>query len=111
MSNIRKPRAGSMQVWPRKRASRQYPRIRSWPASTEKKILGFAGYKVGMTHILHVDNIKTSKSKGEEIFAPVTVVECPPLKVSSIRLYSKTLYGVQTKTQINSKTLDKDLVE
>jgi len=100
-----------MQVWPRKRASRQYPRIRSWPVANEKKILGFAGYKVGMTHILHVDNIKTSKTKGEEIFAPVTVIECPPLKVSSIRLYSKNIHGFQPKTQINSKALDKELVE
>ena len=111
MSNVRKPRAGSMQVWPRVRARRQYPRVRSWATSTEKKALGFAGYKVGMTHIIHVNNIKTSKTKGEEIFCPVTIIECPPLKVSSVRLYSQKNYALQPKTQINSKTLDKNLVE
>ena len=109
MSNVRKPRAGSMQVWPRVRARRQYPRVRSWLNTTEKKALGFAGYKVGMTHIIHVNNIKTSKTKGEEISCPVTILECPPLKVSSIKFYTKTHYGSQTKTQINAKTTDKEL--
>ncbi|HIH39166.1 TPA: 50S ribosomal protein L3 [Candidatus Woesearchaeota archaeon] len=109
MSNVRKPRAGSMQVWPRIRANRQYPRVRSWAPSSEKKPLGFAGYKVGMTHIIHVNNIKTSKTKGEEIFCPVTVIECPPLKVASVRLYSQYAYGSQPKTQFNSKILDKEI--
>ena len=98
-----------MQVWPRIRANRQYPRVRSWAVTNEKKPLGFAGYKVGMTHILHINNIKTSKTKGDEIFCPVTVIECPPLKVASVRLYSQHAYGSQPKTQFNSKILDKEL--
>ncbi len=111
MSNIRQSRHGSMQVWPRKRAKRQYPRVRSWLATNEKKPLGFAGYKVGMTHVMHIDNIKTSKTKGEEIFCPCTIVECPPLKVASVRLYSQNNYGLTPKTQFFSKTLDKNLVQ
>ncbi len=111
MSNVRKPRAGSMQVWPRKRAARQYPKVRAWAQTSEKKALGFAGYKVGMTHTIIVNNIKTSKTKGDEIFCPCTVLECPPLKVAGVKLYSQTIYGFQTKTQINSKSLDKELVE
>lgn len=106
-----KPRAGSMQVWPRKRARRQYPRVRSWLKTNEKKPLGFAGYKVGMTHIMHINNVKTSRTKGEEISCPVTLIECPALKVASIRLYSLTHYGLKPKTQFFSKTLDKNLVE
>lgn len=109
MGNIRQPRHGSMQVWPRKRAKRQYPRVRSWAKTTEKKLLGFAGYKVGMTHVLHVDNVKTSKTKGEDIFCPVTIIECPPLKVASVRLYSLDAYGLTPKTQFNSKILDKEI--
>jgi len=111
MSNIRQPRHGSMQVWPRKRAKRQYPRVRSWLKTDEKKPLGFAGYKVGMTHVIHIDNRKTSKTKSEEIFCPCTVIECPPLKIASIRLYSSTNYGLTPKTQFNAKLLDKDLIE
>jgi large subunit ribosomal protein L3 len=111
MANPRSPRHGSMQVWPRKRARRQYPKVRAWAQVKETKPLGFAGYKAGMTHITHIDNIKTSKTKGEEIFCPVTVLECPPLKVASIRFYVSAYNGIQPKTQINSKNLDKDLLE
>lgn len=111
MANTRKPRSGSMQVWPRKRARRQYPRVRSWAISNEKKALGFAGYKVGMTHVIHIDNAKTSRTKGEEIFCPCTVIECPALKVAAIRLYSSTPYGLQPKTQFFSKILEKNLIE
>lgn len=111
MPNDRHPRHGSMGYWPRKRAQRIYARVRSWAASKDNKLLGFAGYKVGMTHVMHVDNRKTSKTKGEEISCPVTVIECPPLKVASVRLYSSTPYGLQPKTQFTAKILDKELIE
>ncbi len=111
MSNVRRPRHGSMQVWPRKRAARQYPRVRAWASSTEKKPLGFAGYKVGMSHIIYINNAKTSITKGEEISCPVTILECPPLKVAAVRLYSLSSYGFQSKTQFNAKNLDKELLE
>jgi len=82
-----KPRSGSMQFWPRKRAKKETPRVRSWAKSDEPSILGFAGYKAGMTHILFTDNRPNSKTKGEEVSFPVTVIECPPIKIASIRLY------------------------
>ncbi|MEA3414152.1 MAG: 50S ribosomal protein L3, partial [Nanoarchaeota archaeon] len=76
------PRHGSMQFWPRVRASRQYAKIRSLPSVNEAKILGFAGYKAGMTHVMAADTGKTSLTKGETIAVPVTVIECPPMKIS-----------------------------
>ena len=87
MPRARKPRAGSMQFWPRVRAKHSYPRIRSWPINQEVKLLGFAGYKVGMTHLQIKDNRPYTLTKGTEIFFPVTIVECPPLKIASIRFY------------------------
>ena len=90
MPRARKPRAGSMQFWPRVRAKQSYPRIRSWPISQEVKLLGFAGYKVGMTHLQIKDNHPYTLTKGTEIFFPVTIVECPPLKIASIRFYENT---------------------
>ncbi len=99
-----------MQVWPRKRAARAYPRVRSWTTEVkEKKPLGFAGYKVGMTHIMQINNVKTARTKGEEISAPVTILECPPLKVVSIRLYSRDAYGFKPKIQFTAKNVDKEL--
>ncbi len=111
MGNIRGPRMGTMQVWPRKRAVRQYPKVRSWAEVSDKKALGFAGYKVGMTHTLVINNVKTSRTKGEEIFCPVTVLECPPLKVAAVRTYIKKGYGLMAKTEFNAKNVDKELTE
>ena len=71
------PRRGSIQFWPRKRAKSETPRIRHW-LKTNSKILGFAGYKAGMTHIMRKDT-SSSRTKGEIVSDAVTVVECPPL--------------------------------
>ncbi|MBI2548936.1 50S ribosomal protein L3 [Candidatus Woesearchaeota archaeon] len=93
MSKRNAPRRGSLQFWPRVRAKRAYPRVGTWATIPTAKLLGFAGYKVGMTHLLIVDNKSTSKTKGQEIFCPVTVLECPPLKIAALRFYKKTLSG------------------
>ena len=78
MPNKRSPRKGSMQFWPRKKAKRAYARVNSFAQEKEPKLLGFAGYKAGMSHLLVEDNRKTSTTKGEDIFCPVTIIECPP---------------------------------
>ena len=82
-----------MQFWPRKRAKRTFARVRTYPKRVVKddkdvKVLGFAGYKAGMTHVVVKDNKATSKTKGQDIIVPVTVVECPPLKAASLRFYN-----------------------
>ncbi len=79
-----------MQYWPRKRCKRPYARVRSWPESKQTGFLGFAGYKVGMTHFSVLDNDKNSMTKGQEIFMPGTVIECPGIKILSLRFYKKT---------------------
>lgn len=109
MPNIRKPRKGSLQYWPRKRAKRQYAKVRSWAKIKEPKPLGFAGYKVGMTHATIIDNKKTSLTKNQEIFCPLTIIECPPLKSASIRFYKKTNSGSKLVSEIFSENLDKEL--
>lgn len=109
MPRIRTPRQGSMAYWPRKRASDIVARVRTWPVAKDAKLLGFAGYKVGMTHVTVLDNVPTSISKGEEIQLPVTVIECPPLKVAAIRLYKKDAYGLHCAGQIIAEKLDKEL--
>ena len=96
MPDTKKPRKGSMAYWPRKRAKKIYPRIKGWSKHSFNKTLplGFAGYKAGMTHIIGVDNKKTSPTKGEEIRLPVTVIECPPIKILCVRFYKKNAYGL-----------------
>ena len=109
MPNIRKPRKGSLQFWPRKRAKRHYARVRSWAQLKEAKPLGFAGYKVGMTHAMINDNRKTSLTKGEEIFCPITIIECPPIKTASIKFYKKNKDGLKLVSEFFSDKVDKEL--
>lgn len=97
-----------MQFWPRVRSKRHYARIRYWPGSKENKMLGFAGYKVGMTHISFTDPRKNASTKGEVISYPVTVIECPPIKVYGFRVYKKGLLGTTAAKDFTTKT-DKEL--
>jgi large subunit ribosomal protein L3 len=108
MPNKRFSRSGTMQFWPRKRARRQYPRVRAWAKKKESIPLGFAAYKVGMTHLMYTDNKKTSKTKGQDIFCPVTILECPPMKIISVRAYKKDAYGLKVAKEINVAS-DKEL--
>lgn len=98
-----------MQFWPRVRSTLSFPRIRNWPTSSEAKLLGFAGYKIGMTHLLINDNRQHSMTKGKEIFCPVTIIECPPIKTASIRFYKNTKNGLTLVSEIFSDSVDKEL--
>jgi large subunit ribosomal protein L3 len=108
MPNKRKPRAGSMQFYPRVRSRRETARVRSWITAKESKLLGFAGYKVGMTHAIVTDNLPNSLTKGQELFVPLTIIECPPLKIVSIKFY-KILPGEKRVVgEVYADTLDKE---
>ncbi|WP_457548764.1 50S ribosomal protein L3 [Archaeoglobus sp.] len=105
-----KPRRGSLAFSPRKRAKDVIPRIRSWPEyEGEPKLLGFAGYKAGMTHVIMIDDRKNSPTYGEEIVVPVTVLECPPMRVAGIRVYKNTIYGLQIAKEVWTTELDEHL--
>ncbi len=109
MPKTRRPRFGSLQFYPRKRAKKEIARVRSWANLSEPKLLGFAGYKVGMTHAMITDNRKHSMTKGETIFCPITILECPPLKAVSIRFYKKTPDGLKAVSDVFADNLDKEL--
>jgi large subunit ribosomal protein L3 len=82
------PRRGSLQYWPRKRASKILPSV-NWQAISKNNsgLLGFIVYKVGMKSALVKDNTEHSLTKGKKITVPVTIFECPPLKILSVRFY------------------------
>lgn len=84
------PRHGSLSYRPRKRVRRVSGRIRYWPKDvTEPQILGFAGYKVGMTHVILIDDKPNSPWFGREISRAVSIVDTPPMLVASIRGYGQ----------------------
>lgn len=78
-----------MAYWPRKRAKRIYPKMVTWLKSDIPAPIGFAGYKAGMTHVQLVDTNTNSKTKGQIIATPVTVLECPSIVILGFRAYSK----------------------
>lgn len=99
-----------MQFWPRKKAEAIHARIRTWvPGGKDAKALGFAGYKVGMTHIMAVDNRGTSPTKGDTIALPVTVIECPPMRVTAIHCYGTQNNKLVLSNCVWADKVDKDL--
>lgn len=109
MTRHHQPRKGSVAYSPRKRAAQESPKPRSWPEIEEVGILGFPGYKVGMTHVTMLDNTKNSPTEGMEITTPVTVLETPPIKVMGIRAYRKDTHGLKTMADVLAGELDEDL--
>jgi large subunit ribosomal protein L3 len=108
MPRTRKPRRGSLQYWPRKRAKRIYPRLTA-PPSDELKPLGFAGWKAGMTHILLIDDVQKSPSFGKAVAKPATIIDAPSLFVCGIRTYKKTVNGLQTISEKWAEKIPKGL--
>jgi large subunit ribosomal protein L3 len=86
---------------PRKRAKQKRPRVRHWSAASEgQKVLGFAGYKAGMTHLHATDERKGRVTSGMEIFIPVTVIDAPPMNVFGFRAYGKGYEGDYVITDV-----------
>lgn len=83
------PRRGSLGFSPRKRASRLVPRVKTWPKVDlgEPALLGFLGYKVGMSHAFVIDDRPGKPTHGKEIFVPITIIETPPVYVLAVRTY------------------------
>ncbi len=109
MSHPHRPRRGSIAYSPRVRARSEVPRVRAWPAQNEPKLLGFAGYKAGMTHLIMRDNVPNSLTNGMEISVPVTIMEVPAMKVAAIRIYTDTSYGSRAIAEAWTTELDKEL--
>lgn len=103
------PHQGSLS-FRRVRAKTQKGKIRSWPDwDGAPKLLGFAGFKAGMTHVTVIENRKNSPMFNQERIVPVTVLECPPLKVIGIRGYQYSPTGLIIAAEAMIKDLPEDL--
>jgi large subunit ribosomal protein L3 len=91
MGSRSKPRAGSLQFWPRKRAAKILPSANWKPIhSKEEGILGFIGYKAGMATAIVKDTTDKSRTQNKQIAIPVTILEIPSMKVYSVRFYKNS---------------------
>ena len=105
MPTKRSPRKGSLQFWPRKKASKFLPRA-NWNATNSKKNLkGFICYKAGMVSAYVKDNTPNSMTQGKKIVIPATILECPQMKIFSVRFYKD---GKVVK-EILAENLNKEL--
>ena len=88
MSTRSRPRAGSLQFWPRKRAAKVLPSANWRPIhSTNEGVLGFIAYKAGMASVMVKDLTDKSMTLNKQIVFPVTVLEVPSMKIYSVRFY------------------------
>jgi large subunit ribosomal protein L3 len=109
MPQRKRPSRGSKAFYPRKRAKRIYPRIKSWPKSKETKPLGFAGYKAGMSHVMLIDTNPNSTTKGQQITRPITILDCPPLSVFGFRFYTKNKSSFDVFSEKTNKNLSRKI--
>ena len=109
MPQVKRPKRGSHAFYPRKRASRIYQTINVFPESDKPRAMAFAGYKAGMTHAMIFDNKKGSPTFGQELQVPVTILECPPLRVISVRAYHDTPKGAKVLSEAFAKEFPKEL--
>ncbi|MFA7707638.1 MAG: 50S ribosomal protein L3 [Candidatus Pacearchaeota archaeon] len=99
-------RHGSLQFYPRVRARKMLPRV-NWDFISREGtgLMGVIGYKVGMKSAYVRDNTPNSLTKGQRIIIPVTVIECPFMRIFSVRFYkNKKVIG-----EVLNSNLDKEL--
>jgi len=105
MPTRKSPRKGSLQYWPRKRASKLLPRV-NWKAiNSDKPLKGFICYKCGMASVLVKDNTPDSMTKGKDIVIPATILECPSMRIFSVRFYKNN----KVAKDVLAENLDKEL--
>ena len=105
------PKHGSLAYLPRKRAKKPVARIRYWPKiqADAPRLLGFTGYKAGMTYVFAIEDRKRSPNFGKEVVRPATLIETPPIIIVGIRTYTKTHYGLKHLTEVWMKDPPADL--
>ena len=107
MAAPKSPRKGSLQFWPRKRAKKFLPSV-NWsaiPSGSAKNLKGFIAYKAGMASAFVKDKTPNSMVKDKQMILPATILECPPLKIFSVRFYKNH----QVAKEILAGQFDKDL--
>jgi large subunit ribosomal protein L3 len=105
MAKINAPRKGSLQFWPRKRAAKFLPRVNWENINSDKILKGFICYKAGMMSAAVKDNSPDSMTKDKQIIIPVTILECPSMKMMSVRFYKNGI----VLSEILVEGLDKEL--
>jgi len=110
MPRVRSPKRGSRAFSPRRRAKRIEGSINFWPEPEDgPRLLGFAGYKAGMTHVFAIEDRDRSPDFGNEMKNAATVIDTPPMNVVAIRAYEMTHDGLMALTEAWEDDLPTDI--
>jgi len=108
-----RPRHGSLQYLPKRRTRHHHGRIRSFPRdnpAAKIHLTAFMGYKAGMTHVTrHHEKREGKKIIKKDIVEPVTIIECPPMKVVGLVGYIETPRGLRQLSTIFAQHIPDDL--
>ncbi len=102
-------RSGSLQFYPRVRAKKVIPSV-NWKPISKNGVgfMGFIGYKVGMISVSVKDITEHSMTKNKKIVVPATILECPTMKIYSVRFYKNGLVAKDIIVS-NDKNLKKSV--
>ncbi len=109
---VNTPKRGSISYLPKGRAAKAEGRIRYWPPlknATAPSLLGFMGYKAGMTHVYMTEDHQGSPDFGKEVTKAATVIDTPPVTLIGIRAYTRDPYGLKILTETWMKNPPKDI--
>jgi len=110
MPRVRWPKRGSLSYSPRKRAKTIKGRIDYWPeVSGPPQLLGFIGYKAGMTHVFFINDRERSPDFGKEVMCAASVVDAPPLIIGGIRAYEDSEDGLKVLTEVWAEKIPENI--
>lgn len=103
------PRCGHLGYLPKRRTKHKKGTIRSYPKDDKSKkvhLTAFMGYKAGMTHVVrYLEKKEGKKTIKKDVVEPVTVVECPPMKVVGFKGYINTPRGLRGLASVWAQNL------
>jgi large subunit ribosomal protein L3e len=107
------PRSGSLAFLPKRRTRHHRGRIRHFPRDNAKApihLTAFMGYKAGMTHVTrHHEKREGKKIIKKDIVEPVTIIECPPMKIVGLVGYIETPRGMRALSTVWAQHLPDEL--
>jgi large subunit ribosomal protein L3 len=110
MPRVRSPKRGSRAFSPRKRARSINGSVKYWPESDgDPHLLGFAGYKAGMTHAFVIEDRNRAPDFGMELKNAATVLDAPPMMIVGVRAYEKTYDGLKALSEAWMQDLPVDV--
>jgi large subunit ribosomal protein L3e len=87
--------------------------VRSFPKDDAKKpihLTAFMGYKAGMTHVArHHERREGKKVFKKDIVEPVSIIECPPIKIVGVVGYVETPRGLRALSTVYAQHLPDEL--